>query len=170
MTVTFMRHAESVHNSKGILAGTTDTPCTESGLLEARALAEKFDGKFDAYYVSPLTRTRQTAAAVAPSATFTTDERIIERAFGVWESVSFEEIGKQPFIDVVFNDAPLKGSETNVSVAERITNFIEYLKEKYKVGDKILVVTHGGIMIVLQQKFAKDQEVPHNLGTLTLEL
>ena len=165
-----MRHAESQHNAQGILAGITDTPCTEAGILAARTLSETFEENFDAYYVSPLTRTRQTAASVIPNAKFTVDERLIERCFGVWENVALDKIGEKTFFDVVINDAPLEGCETNIAVGERLSNFFEYLKEKYNNNARIFAVTHGGLMIVLQQKFAQNQEVPKNLGTITIEI
>ena len=63
----FIRHGESIGNTRGILTGRTNSTLTERGLDEAKVVAEKLNKELhepvDVYY-SPLFRTVQTAMEI----------------------------------------------------------------------------------------------------------
>lgn len=67
MTVTFLRHGESIGNMENRFQGHADFPLTEKGRLQAEALVSRWktEGvRFDRAISSPLLRARETAEIV----------------------------------------------------------------------------------------------------------
>ncbi|MCX6036866.1 MAG: histidine phosphatase family protein [Chloroflexi bacterium] len=65
--ITFLRHGESVGNLENRFQGHADFPLTETGRVQARALAERWQAEgraFDRVFSSPLARARETAEIV----------------------------------------------------------------------------------------------------------
>lgn len=84
----FLRHGETTANAADIIAGATDSPLTETGLVQARRAAECLAAEpIAAIWTSPLSRARHTAEVVARQL----DVRLIvhpglaERNWGAWE-------------------------------------------------------------------------------------
>ena len=66
-TVVFVRHGETVWNAEGRYQGHLDSPLTEVGQKQVKALAERLRGEaFTAIYSSDLGRCRLTAQPVRP--------------------------------------------------------------------------------------------------------
>lgn len=67
MTVTFIRHGESLGNASDTIDTTVPGPgLTDTGRAQAQAVANAFAGKgFDCVYASEMVRTQQTAAPLA---------------------------------------------------------------------------------------------------------
>ncbi len=66
-SITFLRHGESVGNLENRFQGHADFSLTETGRLQARALAERWQAEgraFDRAFSSPLARARETAEIV----------------------------------------------------------------------------------------------------------
>ena len=60
------RHGQTDGNLKGIAQGWTDTPLNDTGLQQAKSLADSLRGvELDAIYSSTLSRSRTTAETVA---------------------------------------------------------------------------------------------------------
>ena len=90
MKLYITRHGETKRNKEQRVLGRTDDPLSEKGLAQAAELAEKMkDIDIDMIFVSPLSRARQTAQAVAEVKGLTpiVDERLIETNFGDFEGV-----------------------------------------------------------------------------------
>ena len=65
MNLYLVRHGQTDFNKGEIIQGISDIPLNGTGIQQARALAPKIkDLEFDAYYVSPLLRARQTAEII----------------------------------------------------------------------------------------------------------
>ena len=93
-----------------------------------------------------LKRTRQTLDAVIPNQKPIVDERIIERNLGAWEDEYYDNIPNaliQSYVKGYYN--PPK-SETYANVTQRVKSFLKDLYEQYKPEDRILVVTHAGVL------------------------
>ena len=62
------------------------------------------------------------------------------------------------------------GGETHSDVDKRVCDFIEDVFEKFHGDEKILVVTHNGIMRAIKRNFMKktNEIMSKNLGTLVL--
>ena len=62
------------------------------------------------------------------------------------------------------------GAETHQDVDKRVCNFVEELFEKYQDNEKILVVTHAGIIRSIKRIFIENSKklMPDNLGTVMI--
>lgn len=140
MKVFFVRHSESVANSKGILNGLIDYDLSQNGILQSENLREIFKNeKFDVIYSSPLIRAHETAKIVFPQAQIRISEYLIERNFNSYEGVAVSEINMELLEKV---------SESQLSVIRRITKFINVLYKEYESRPevKIIVFTHNSII------------------------
>lgn len=66
LAVVLVRHGRTPWNDQQRFAGRSDVPLDDVGHAQARALAEALGLRFDRLFCSPLSRARQTAAALAP--------------------------------------------------------------------------------------------------------
>jgi probable phosphoglycerate mutase len=84
-----LRHAQSVANTKGILAGQDDSvELSKAGFKQAESLVSYLSAiKFSKVYSSPLTRCIQTIAPFMEKNSkidFQIDNRVIEMNYGKW--------------------------------------------------------------------------------------
>lgn len=89
------RHGRTPYNDEGRFQGQGDVPLDETGLRQARELAEKaVPYGFEVLWASPLRRARQTAEAVAAATGLEIrfDERLMETHTGDWTDRSFAEM------------------------------------------------------------------------------
>ena len=86
MKIYSTRHGQTEYNRLDIILGTTDLPLNETGLAQARGLAEEVEklGDVDIIIASPLLRAQTTASAVAERCglRIVTDERLREWDYG----------------------------------------------------------------------------------------
>ncbi|MCG4788374.1 histidine phosphatase family protein, partial [Roseburia faecis] len=74
------------------------TYLTDEGRAQAQLLAQNFDLRdFDALYVSPLERTKQTAAILNEEAQLPVieDKRLLEISYGDWDGQPNDELMNQ---------------------------------------------------------------------------
>lgn len=169
--IVFIRHAESEYNRDGIWAGRVDCSLTEKGIDSAKKLGRTLDNNFDAIYCSPLKRTKQTLEAIFPDAKPIYDERIIEISIGEWENKK-KDLFDAHSIELFRKGLYIPpGAESHQDVDKRVCNFVEELFEKYKGNEKILVVTHAGIIRSIKRNFLESIQklMPNNLETITLD-
>lgn len=170
MTIIFIRHAESEYNRKGIWAGRVDCSLTDEGIKTAQELGENINKNFDIIYCSPLKRAKQTLFAIIPEARPIYDDRIIEISIGEWENTKKELYPKE--LRELFRKGLYTppGAETHNDVDKRVCNFVEELFEQFHTDERILVVTHNGIMRTVKRIFMKKTNdiMSKNLGTIVL--
>ncbi|KAI6130006.1 histidine phosphatase superfamily [Pisolithus thermaeus] len=91
ITVTFIRHGESTDNLRSVWAGWSDSPLSNHGMNQARALGESFaDTHLTIIYTSPLKRAHMTATALRdaqsePKPTLVISPLLREQHFGAAE-------------------------------------------------------------------------------------
>lgn len=90
-----IRHGQSTSNAQNILVGRGDTPLSELGRQQAKALRPYMDGVVEVWS-SPLQRARETAALALPHFEAKVVESFIEVDYGTYDgqplsSVSHEE-------------------------------------------------------------------------------
>lgn len=144
--VTFMRHARTERNEKRQFSGQADCNTTKEGLELAKQNLNFTENDFDYYICSPLKRTVQTLNAVIPGKTPIIDKRIIERYLGEWEDMPYDSISQsltQLYVKGYYD--PPK-SESYLAVTKRIQDFLMDLYKNYKPDDRILVVSHAGVL------------------------
>jgi broad specificity phosphatase PhoE len=96
-----IRHGETEWNAQGRFQGKLDSPLTDTGARQAEAIGRRLAGldlSVEAFIVSPLGRTCQTAAIIAglahlPAAQL--DHRLAEVSLGSWDGLTHIDIDAQ---------------------------------------------------------------------------
>lgn len=143
---TFMRHARTERNEKKQFSGQADCNTTQEGLKLAKENFNFTESDFDYYICSPLQRTVQTLNAVLPGQTPIIDKRIIERYLGEWEDMPYDSISQaltQSYVKGYYD--PPK-SEPYTAVRKRVSEFLVDLYKNYQPEDRILIVSHAGVL------------------------
>ena len=158
LNLMFIRHAETELNKAGIFAGRIDCNITQEGFEQARSVLKDNEKNFDYIFCSPLKRTIQTLDAILPNSTPIIDERITEICIGEWEGKKKELFDKDLIALYRVGKYTPPGAETTSQVDKRVCNFIESLFNTYKNNERILVVTHNGIMKSIKRNFVKNYD------------
>jgi probable phosphoglycerate mutase len=144
LRVYLARHGQTDGNLKRIAQGWTDTPLNETGRQHAAMLAERLRGvALDAIYSSTLSRSRETAEAVAAG-----------RPLQVQSLPGLREIGLGRFENVALDDPIMKtrppadkrgaeDGESGAQVEARIGEAIAGIKQAHASGT-IVIVGHAG--------------------------
>jgi 2,3-bisphosphoglycerate-dependent phosphoglycerate mutase len=152
-TLMIIRHGETEWNRALRFQGHGDSPLTETGRAQARALAGRLAGwPIDALISSDLGRTRETASflASATGLSLETDARLRERHYGPFEGLTIPEIkAAHPDTYARFRtddpDFILPGGESHRQHYERNIAFIEDYLGTHP-GTTAALVAHGGVL------------------------
>lgn len=152
MRLIITRHGQTEWNIAKRTQGTTNTALNRKGKEQAKLLGDRLRGyKLDVIYTSPLDRAKTTAEIIqqrcGTKPPLYVDHDLIEVQFGVWEGLTFEEIGqKYPEHLTIWRTRPdqcaVPNAESIGSIAMRCDRFIETILQKYRT-DTVLVVTHA---------------------------
>ena len=166
----FIRHAETNFNRNGIFAGRIDCNITKDGFEKAKELFRKEQKQFDYIYCSPLKRTKQTLEAIIPRSVPIVDERIIEISIGEWEGKKKDSIDKNLLALYRAGQYTPPRAETTSQVDKRVCSFVKSLFEIYHADEKILIVTHNGVMRSIKRNFLNEYSniMSKNLGSIVL--
>ncbi|HZD39770.1 MAG TPA: histidine phosphatase family protein [Terriglobales bacterium] len=151
--VIIVRHGETLWNIKGIRQGHLDSPLTESGMVQARALGERLSREeFTALYSSDLGRAVKTAERIAALTghEIVTDGRLRERHLGIFQGLSADEMKEKYPEEYRLNrtlspDYVIPGGESIVQQVARNIAYLNEISEKHR-GETIVVVSHGGVL------------------------
>ncbi len=153
-TLLLIRHGETAANVTGTWQGSTDSPLTERGRLQAQLLASRLASEnraVSAIYTSPLGRAQQTAlilAALLGDPPVVTDPGLAEFHLGEWEGLSYDDLRfekrlwERMRLDPTF--AP-PGGESAKQFAIRLTTSLRAIAERHP-GQTTIVVSHGGAL------------------------
>ena len=162
ITLYFSRHGETQANREMRFSGRRDTPLTDKGRGQARAVGEILKREVGlrpamAFVSSPLQRARTTMEIIRetlelPRAGYTTDARIEEINLGRWDKLTDAEARA---LDPALFDARgadkwhihVPGGENYEEVAARATNWAQSL-----VTDTF-AVSHGALTRILRGLF-----------------
>lgn len=144
----FLRHGDT--GLQGRYIGSTDAPLTDKGKTQVRQAAGLLQAKNISKIVcSPMLRCRQTLEQLALSCPCRFDELLREVDFGRWEGKKFREIvqGDKELVDSWVNDPATFSFPDGESLAafNKRVAACKILLEKM-VEEKILIITHGGII------------------------
>ncbi len=153
-TIYIIRHGETVWNIEHIIQGHSDSPLTEKGEEQAKALTKKFkDIKFDYIFSSDLGRAMKTAEIINEEhkLTIKATQLLRERTYGEIEgtpSINFREW------DELIKDLSeeehykFKYKGDTESDEEIYMRFMTFIREMAIVdpGKTLLVVSHGGFL------------------------
>jgi broad specificity phosphatase PhoE/ribonuclease HI len=151
-TFVLLRHGETPLTPQKRFSGSggTDPSLSAVGREQAERAAEALAGRGTIQHIlaSPLTRTRQTAAAVAErlGLEVTVEDGLIETDFGAWEGLTFGEVRERypDDLNTWLSDPeaePTGGGESFAATATRIAATRDKLVAAY-AGRTVLLVTH----------------------------
>ena len=156
MLLYLCRHAQTASSAVDSFNGQRELPLTEHGKEQARKLGERLRSvAFAAVYRSPLGRTGETAALVAPGREAQIVPGLIEIDYGSWEGLSPQQAREQ---DPARYDAWVKdptalgppGGETASQVAERALQALEEIRARHEGSTSpVLAVSHKATLRVL---------------------
>ncbi|HXJ84462.1 MAG TPA: histidine phosphatase family protein [Candidatus Methylomirabilis sp.] len=148
------RHGQSVANAVRRFQGSQDVALSDLGRRQAAALGAALrPGRLSHVYASPLVRARLTAEAVVAElgVPLTLVDDLRELSLGEWEGCTVDEIRAQPgdpyarwVRDPVRHVPP--GGEPLADVQERALRAIDAIAGRHPDGDRVLVVSHGGVI------------------------
>ena len=159
MNLTIARHAESSGNAAGRWQGRDDTHLTDLGRRQAAALGKRLldEGyRPTRLYSSPLARTYETAeiASAGWDIPITRWDDLMETDVGVFTGRTWEEIEAQmPELARAFSQmrdmSLVDGAETYPQRRARAERVIRRLIADHSNEDRVMLVSHGGIMQVI---------------------
>jgi len=151
MKITLLRHAEVDENFIGCYNGHNSIGLSKKGHKQAENLAKKFYlPNFDAVFCSDLFRAKETLKHFEHTEDTIFSERLREKSWGKHEGLSFDEIIAQnevKYIDFLQWIDALDGEPYEEYIKRVEDFFMHFLPSLAK--DKILVVTHAGVIRVL---------------------
>ena len=166
-----IRHGETALNAARVLQP-ADTPLSERGVAQARALARRMAGEPIAGLIaSDLPRARQTADAVAAACGLAPvlSPLLHERNFGALRGLPYDGLGFDP----LSADMAPPGGESQAEFGARVQEAWQaVLAHAARSGGAVAVVTHG---LVIREwltrgplTLAADVVAPQRLGNTSL--
>jgi len=170
-----LRHGESMANILGIIIsnpheGIEKFGLSEKGKIQVReaAIRSKVLGNKTIIYSSDFLRTKETAEIfkeVLKLDTLILDERLRERNFGQFDNKEDKSYEKVWCKDKFDPNCKEEGVESAQEVLSRTTELVLEIERTYS-GEKILLVSHGDALQILQTGFlkicpSKHRAVPH---------
>ncbi len=165
-----IRHGETPWNRERRMQGQVDTALSDTGRAQAAALASRLAvTDFSALYSSDLARARETARAIADLTghAIVAEQRLRERAFGIFEGLTYHEIAdRYPEAFVRFEtrdpDYVVPGGESARAFWARCLECLGEIGERHS-GAGVVVVTHGLVLDAIYRAahgIAHDQPRP----------
>ncbi len=150
-TIIFIRHGSTDFPEDRVYKGDNGPDLNTEGRLQAERLGGWIkEGDIAAIFVSPTTRTIQTATPIVK--TLKLEYKILdnlkERGFGIWEGLTFREIeeryadGLEKWKRDPINYTP-EGGESIIDLQKRVSDVVQYIVQEHK-GKKVVMVTHMG--------------------------
>lgn len=153
----FIRHAESVANTKGIYQGQSfDTELSSLGKIQAKKLARRLNNQqLSKVIVSPLKRTYLTGKAIATDckARLEIEPKIIETNHGIWEGMKKSEIQTRfAKLYKLWQEDP---SQVTFPKGEAFKDTVKRVEDWFRLfilknkERRIAIVTHDNILRVI---------------------
>ena len=149
--IDLLRHGEDEQDKLG---GWSDNHLTTTGIMQITDASDYLDKDYDLIISSDLVRTRETADIVSTklSKSIIFDEKFREINNGKLKNLTKEEFNlSYPglYYNTLSMDQAYPNGESPTDFYIRIKDAFIELLYKYK-GKKILIITHGGVITVLQ--------------------
>ncbi len=161
-----IRHGETQWNVAGRLQGRKDTPLTNNGVRQAKAVGVRLADTIAAhqslkFWSSPLPRALQTASILAdiwavPFEKFAQAPILMERSFGVWEGHTADEIKRDLSDQYRAQEADpwdytIPNGESRNDLKQRMQTWLATLEKQ----TTHVVVTHSGCLRALRGIYTK---------------
>ena len=161
-----IRHGQSTANASGVWQGQMEFPLSELGRGQAEEAGRALGGEtLSGVYASPLSRAFETAEILARAAGYEDDvipvAGLTERHGGLLQGYTWaEQEARDPEIAEKFLSVPeeerwaMVGAETDEEILARFDDAVSMILARHAPGERIAVVTHGGVMrAYLRERF-----------------
>jgi broad specificity phosphatase PhoE len=183
MTIIAARHGVTELNRQGLINGRIDEPLIEEGREQARRLRDALDSNIKRIRSSPLKRARETADIISQRFQLPVllADALMEVDWGELTGLSYGEMevrhgsqySKDAYMRLTYNLRPF-GGESVETVRFRLHGLIDEIRNNPVSDngeDAELLVTHGGILRILEhdfnQRFISDMK---NCKVITLQV
>ncbi len=158
-----VRHGQTTWNAEKRWQGRADSPLSVLGIAQAEWAAKVLDS-FDLVVTSDLTRARDTGAIIAEAlgAPSIAEPDLAERDVGEWTGLSFDEI-EAGWPGALASGGHPNGWESDETVADRAIGALHRIAKAHP-GERVFVVTHGGLIRSLERLLGLDSPHLANLG------
>jgi len=148
-----VRHGETEWSASGQHTSRTDIALTEHGRKRAEELRDYLKGmKFDAVFVSPMQRARETCRIAGFEAQAVVDDGLKEWDYGIYEGKTTPQIRAEVPGWSVWKD-PIVGGETVEHVGERADGVIARGLAAGSDGGKVALFAHAHILRILAARW-----------------
>jgi broad specificity phosphatase PhoE len=152
-----IRHGETEWSLSGAHTSRTDIPLTDHGRKRAEELRDYLKGtQFNAVFVSPMQRARETCAIAGFGDVAVVDEGLREWDYGIYEGKTTAQIRKEVPGWSVWKDE-IVGGETAEQVGERadsmITRALAAAGGARDGGGKVALFAHAHILRILAARW-----------------
>ena len=177
MKIYVIRHGLTPLNKAKKVNGQIDEPLAPEGIEQAKQTVSTIPITIRNIYSSSLLRAQQTAEIINSELNLPLSFRneLSEINMGSLAGKSWEEMEsgmelKQKHRTVKFDYTPF-GGESVTQVKERLTSFLEEINKKHE-DSEVLIITHGGMIRVLQllYKGESSYETEKNTALLTFDI
>ena len=167
-----VRHGQSTANATGVWQGQLDFPLSELGRRQAAEAGQALRGtEISGAYASPLSRAFETATILAEGAGYAGEvvpvPGLMERKGGMLEGHTWaEQEARDPEFAEKFLALPeeerwtLVGAETDEDILARFVEALSSVRAKHAPDDRLLIVSHGGVMRAFLRDLFGEQILP----------
>ncbi len=149
-TLIVVRHGQTKWNCELRFQGQSDSPLSELGECQARALGARLGAlPIEALYSSDLGRALRTAQVIAEITghNVIVDQRLRERNFGIFEGLTIEEIeARHPEVLALWRTRDpqyrIPGGENAEEIHQRMVSCLNELADRHS-GETVAAVSHG---------------------------
>ena len=166
--ILLVRHGQSTWNAEGRWQGRADPPLSDLGRRQAEVAAGTVAGHgITRVCSSPLRRAHETATIVAATLGLAVhpDDRLMERDAGAWQGRTRTEI-EAGWPGYLADGRRPEGFETDDVLHERALAAIHEIAAG--ADEPIIVVSHGGLIRVVERALGSEPHSVPNLGGLEL--
>ena len=149
-----VRHGETEWSASGKHTSVTDVPLTEHGRQRAEELKEYLGGrKFDAVFVSPRQRARDTCAIAGYGDAAVVDDDLQEWNYGEYEGKTTAEIRAVKGAGWSVWNSPIVDGEPVEAVGERADRVIARAMAAAPEGGSVALFAHAHILRILAARW-----------------
>lgn len=165
VVISAVRHGITAYNKRKAYMGWSNPPLLE----EALAKITPYEKEDVLVVGSDLKRCEETAKALFPKAPYHSFKEWRELHFGQWEGKTYHELKDnvqyRKWVNHPFT-REIPGGEMYTDFKERINQALLYSLNELKKSrkTKLVIVTHGGVIRSLHERFLKENNVFWNLN------
>ncbi len=180
MELILIRHGETEENVNKVLQGQLNGCLTKNGESKSIEIADRLkQEEVNGIYSSDLLRAVQSASYIKenhPNAYYQEDKRLRERDYGRFNGIPFD-VFLSGYKDESAFSKPQNG-ESLYEFRKRIQDFYQEILRTYNRKDKIVAVTHAGVIVNLLSliegesldKIATPRKLPKNCEMIRINI